>query len=250
MPAYVGLPNTHSVGLKPGYHGAAYLGAGLQPLLGRRRPELDRATACPSLTLRRPASTAARLGRPPRPAARLRRRPPATSTPSGLMDGLDRFTQRGVRPRDRPRGPRGVRPPPRTRGSATVTAGTSGARAPCWPAGWSRPASGSSRSPSAAGTSIRASKRACNAVLPVLDHAVGTLVDDLDQRGLLDSTLVIVMGEFGRTPRINKGLPNDPTPGRDHWGEVMSVLVAGGGLRRAWSSAPRTPAARCPTSLR
>src|SRR5205814_1860310 len=51
-------------------------------------------------------------------------------------------------------------------------------------------------------------------------------------RGLLDSTVVIVMGEFGRTPRLNKGgVPGaDPIPGRDHWGEVMSVLVAGGGF--------------------
>jgi uncharacterized protein (DUF1501 family) len=70
-----------------------------------------------------------------------------------------------------------------------------------------------------------------HSVLPVLDRAVGTLVDDLDQRGQLESTIVIVMGEFGRTPRINKGLPGtDPVPGRDHWGKVMSVLLAGGGL--------------------
>jgi uncharacterized protein (DUF1501 family) len=71
-------------------------------------------------------------------------------------------------------------------------------------------------------------------VLPWLDSAVGTLVDDLDTRGLLDSTVVIVMGEFGRTPRMNKGgVPGaDPLPGRDHWGEVMSVLVAGGGFAR------------------
>ena len=74
-------------------------------------------------------------------------------------------------------------------------------------------------------------EKGMNTVLPVLDHAVGTLVDDLDQRGMLDSTMVIVMGEFGRTPRINTGLPTDPIPGRDHWGQVMSVLVAGGGIR-------------------
>ena len=58
------------------------------------------------------------------------------------------------------------------------------------------------------------------------------LVDDLDDRGLLDSTIVMVMGEFGRTPRMNTtGVPGaDPVPGRDHWGKVMSVLVAGGGF--------------------
>ena len=71
-------------------------------------------------------------------------------------------------------------------------------------------------------------------VLPILDAAVGSLIEDLENRGLLDSTIVIVMGEFGRTPRMNKkGVPGaDPVPGRDHWGNVMSVLVAGGGLAR------------------
>ena len=53
-------------------------------------------------------------------------------------------------------------------------------------------------------------EKGMNTVLPVLDHAVGTLVDDLDQRGMLDSTLLIVMGEFGRTPRINQGLAQRP----------------------------------------
>ena len=51
-------------------------------------------------------------------------------------------------------------------------------------------------------------------VLPILDAAVGTLIDDLDERGLLDSTMVLVMGEFGRTPRMNTtGVPGaDPGP--------------------------------------
>ena len=72
-------------------------------------------------------------------------------------------------------------------------------------------------------------------VLPVLDKAVGSLVDDLSHRGMLESTVVLVMGEFGRGPRINQGLPNDKVPGRDHWGEVMSVLVAGGGFAQGQS---------------
>jgi uncharacterized protein (DUF1501 family) len=73
-----------------------------------------------------------------------------------------------------------------------------------------------------------------HSVLPILDATVGSLIEDLEGRGLLDSTVVIVMGEFGRTPRMNKkGVPgSDPVPGRDHWGNVMSVLVAGGGFAR------------------
>ena len=62
-------------------------------------------------------------------------------------------------------------------------------------------------------------------LLPPLDRAVSTLLADLDQRGRLDKTLVMVIGEFGRTPVINKKV------GRDHWANVFSALVAGGGLR-------------------
>jgi uncharacterized protein (DUF1501 family) len=61
--------------------------------------------------------------------------------------------------------------------------------------------------------------------LPELDRAVSALLDDLEERGQLESTLVAVITEFGRTPKIN------PTAGRDHWSDVFSVLLAGGGLK-------------------
>lgn len=61
-----------------------------------------------------------------------------------------------------------------------------------------------------------------------LESVVATLIADLDQRGLLETTLVLVMGEFGRTPKIST-LPGAGTPGRDHWSSAMSVLVAGCG---------------------
>jgi uncharacterized protein (DUF1501 family) len=66
-----------------------------------------------------------------------------------------------------------------------------------------------------------------------MDQSVGALIADLDQRGMLESTLVMVMGEFGRTPKLNtNGVPGQTgLPGRDHWGNVMSVIMAGGGLR-------------------
>ena len=67
--------------------------------------------------------------------------------------------------------------------------------------------------------------------LEAVDRAVGALMDDLVDRDLLDKTLVIVMGEFGRTPKINTGQPGIPIPGRDHWGDAISVMMAGGGLR-------------------
>jgi hypothetical protein len=61
--------------------------------------------------------------------------------------------------------------------------------------------------------------------IPPLDRAYSALVDDLDQRGMLDETLVVTAGEFGRTPKINA------TQGRDHWGLCQSALLAGGGVR-------------------
>jgi len=62
-------------------------------------------------------------------------------------------------------------------------------------------------------------------LLPHVDQALAALVLDLERRGLLDSTLVLMLGEFGRSPVINK------EAGRDHWTNVMSMVVAGGGLR-------------------
>jgi hypothetical protein len=66
--------------------------------------------------------------------------------------------------------------------------------------------------------------------VPVVDRALAGLLDDLSERGLLESTIVLVMGEFGRTPRINTGQPGIPIPGRDHWGNAISALIAGGGI--------------------
>lgn len=61
--------------------------------------------------------------------------------------------------------------------------------------------------------------------LPSLDKGYSALIEDLSQRGLLDDTLVGMLGEFGRTPKIN------PQAGRDHWGPCQSVVLAGGGIR-------------------
>jgi hypothetical protein len=63
-------------------------------------------------------------------------------------------------------------------------------------------------------------------LVPKVDQAVAALIDDLIDRGLFDGTLLIMMSEFGRTPRINGQV------GRDHWPEAWSVMMAGGGLKR------------------
>jgi len=63
-------------------------------------------------------------------------------------------------------------------------------------------------------------------LLPMLDQSLSALLEDLEQRGLWDQTLVACFGEFGRTPKINANA------GRDHWGECSSTLLAGGRIRR------------------
>lgn len=72
--------------------------------------------------------------------------------------------------------------------------------------------------------------------LPRVDAAVHGLFQDLDQRGMLESTMVVLCGEFSRTPRMNDGGNGGPplskgTPGRDHWGAAMFCLMGGGGIR-------------------
>jgi hypothetical protein len=64
--------------------------------------------------------------------------------------------------------------------------------------------------------------------LPVLDAALSALITDLDERGMLDNTLVVVCGEFGRTPRINR---NNGIPGRQHWPHCYPAILAGGGIK-------------------
>lgn len=72
--------------------------------------------------------------------------------------------------------------------------------------------------------------------LPMVDSAVAALFKDLDDRGLLETTLVVLCGEFSRTPRMNDGGNGGPpmskgTPGRDHWGNSMFCLMGGGGVK-------------------
>ena len=64
-----------------------------------------------------------------------------------------------------------------------------------------------------------------DSVGPMFDHGYATLLEDLEQRGLLASTLVMTTGEFGRTPKIN------PAGGRDHWPQCWTMLFAGGGIK-------------------
>ena len=83
--------------------------------------------------------------------------------------------------------------------------------------------------------------------MPAFDKALATLIIDLERRGLLDSTLVMVTSEFGRSPKINKD------NGRDHWPRVFSIVLAGGGIKKGQiygaSDATASEPARDPLSV-
>lgn len=68
-------------------------------------------------------------------------------------------------------------------------------------------------------------------LFPPTDRALSALLDDLHESGLLDSTLIVMAGEFGRTPKVSTLTQHYKGPGRDHWGAVQSVFFAGGGVR-------------------
>ncbi|MGC8643021.1 MAG: DUF1501 domain-containing protein [Isosphaeraceae bacterium] len=231
MPAYVGLPHTHSVGIAPGYHGGAYLGVSYNPFVADGNPNSE-SYRVSTLELPRGVDAARLQGRRTLMASFDRARHEVDSP--GVTDGLDRFEQQAFTMvlGDAARNAFNIRKEdPRLRdrygrhqwGQSALLARRlveSGVRYVTLTFG---------------GWDFHASlERGMKRVLPILDAAVGSLIEDLETRGLLDSTMVLVMGEFGRTPRMNKhGVPgSDPVPGRDHWGRVMSVLLAGGGFAR------------------
>ena len=102
----------------------------------------------------------------------------------------------------------------------------SGRKACCSPGGWSKPGHDSSPcSVDGQWDSHKDNFTAHRALIPPWDQAIATLIEDLDSRGLLDTTLLVIGGEFGRTPKINKDA------GRDHWPMVYTTVLAGGGLK-------------------
>jgi hypothetical protein len=228
MPAYVGLPHTHSVGLAPGYHGAAYLGVAYNPFSADGDPNND-GYQVPNLSL--PAGVDPNRFEGRRGLLHAFDNARRDVDDSGLMDGLDRFGQEAY----------AMVSGPAARAAFDLRKESPRLRDRYGRHQWGQSALVARRLVEAGvrfvtltfgGWDYHASlETGMKNVLPVLDRAVGSLVDDLSVRGLLNSTIVLVMGEFGRTPRINQGLPGiDPKPGRDHWGEVMSVLIAGGGM--------------------
>jgi len=234
IPAYVGLPSAQSVYLFPGYQGAAYLGPAYNPFdvnsAQKYLAASDKSAVQPPKFLDNVACDTARTRERVGLLAQLdhfRR----DLDKSGTMAAMDAFQHQAVDiilgnkaraafdmekedPKTRDRYGRGPWGHYTLMARRLVEAGVSFVTVdmPHW----------DDHSNIEKGHGYK---------LPVVDAAVGALMQDLGERGMLDDVLVIVMGEFGRTPRINTGQPGIPIPGRDHWGDAFSVMLAGGGLR-------------------
>ena len=110
----------------------------------------------------------------------------------------------------------------------------------CWPAAWPSAASGSSSSITATGTTTAASRTTSAGTADEVDQGAAALIKDLKQRGMLDDTLVIWGGEFGRTPMAQGN-------GRDHHIKGFSIWMAGGGIKGGITTARPTSSATPPS---
>ena len=233
MPALVGIPYSMSIGLRPGYFGGNYLGRQFDPFDVGGDPnsasfKVQNLNLTSGLTVNRLDDRRHLVQK----FDTLRREADQT----GMINAMDKFERQAF---ELVAGPRARKAfdlsteDPRLRdrygrnswgqsallarrlveaGSTIVTCHFGG-----WDSHWNHQ-----------GTMERH--------LPKVDMAVSSLFEDLIERGLLDQVLVMVMGEFSRTPKMNDGGNGGPplskgTPGRDHWGNALSVLMGGGGVK-------------------
>lgn len=229
LPAYVGLDNLHSVGLAPGYHGANWLGAEHNPFIaddtsgGKRigTPSLFRQVADRDRLVKR-RSLLDRVDQ-------MRR----TMESEASVHATDHFTQLALH----------TLISPEVREAFDLDAEPAAVAEKYGDHVWARYCLLARRLVERGVTFVTVNMGGWDMHDNIagvikgpaqnMDRAVGSLVRDLDERGMLDQVLVVVMGEFGRTPKLNtSGVPGQTgIPGRDHWGQVMSVAMAGGGLR-------------------
>ena len=233
MPPYVAVPYAASIGLRPGYFGANYVGAAYNPFETDGDPnaanfQVQNIQMTSGMTIDRLDERAALA----KHFDKLRR----DVETKGLLDSMDRFDRQAL---DLVTGPAARRAfdisleDPRLRdrygrhnwgqstllarrlveaGSTFVTVHFGG-----WDHHWDL-------------------KSGMERYLPIVDAAVSALLEDLSQRGLTDNVLVMLCGEFSRTPRMNNGGNGGApmsmgTPGRDHWGNAMFCLLGGGGVK-------------------
>ncbi|HZU36082.1 MAG TPA: DUF1501 domain-containing protein [Gemmataceae bacterium] len=233
LPAYAAVPQAASIGLVPGYFGANWLGAQYNPFVTGGDPndpnfKVQNLDLVPGLTIKRLESRRSLLAH----FDTARRRFDGLAE-SGAMDRFQQQAYQFVTGRAARDAFNIGKEDPRLRdrygrenwgqscllarrlveaGSTFVTVHFGG-----WDHHWDL-------------------KAGMQNYLPKVDTAVSALFTDLDERGFLASTLVVLCGEFSRTPRMNDGGNGGPpgskgTPGRDHWGNAMFCLLGGGGVK-------------------
>jgi len=233
MPAYIGVPYAMSIGLRPGYFGANYLGLEHNPFETEGDPnaanfQINNINLASGLTIDRLEDRRGLLQR----IDQMRRSVDA----SGTLAAMDRFDQAAY---------------DLVAGASARKAFDIGSEDPRIRDRYGRHTWGQStllarRLVEAGCTFVTAHfggwdhhwdlQSGMERYLPIVDKAVAALFEDLSLRGLSDRVLVVLCGEFSRTPRMNNGGNGGPplskgTPGRDHWGNAMFCLMGGGGVK-------------------
>ncbi len=233
MPAHVAVPYAASIGLRPGYFGANYLGLAHNPFETNGDPnaanfKVDNIQLAGALTVDRLEDRHGLLRR----FDRLRR----DVDRSGTMDTMDRFDRSAFE----------LVTGDSARKAFDISSEEPSIRDLYGRTSWGQSTLLARRLVEAGSTFVTVHmggwdhhwdlKAGMQNYLPQVDMLVSGLFTDLAQRGRLDQTLVILCGEFSRTPRMNNGGNGGPagsmgTPGRDHWGNAMFCLLGGGGIQ-------------------
>jgi hypothetical protein len=227
MPAHVAVPYASSIGLRPGYFGGNYLGQPFDPFETEGDPNNDGFSV---RNLKPPGGLTVERLSDRRGLRRafddLRRHTDAT----GLADAMDQFERRAYE----------LVTGPEVRKAFDLSSEDPKLRERYGRNHWGQCTLLARRLAEAGVTFTTVHmggwdhhwnlKEGMQSNLPIVDGAVASLFEDLSSRGLLEKVLVVVCGEFSRTPRMNDG-SGQGTPGRDHWGDAMFCVLGGGGLR-------------------
>jgi hypothetical protein len=227
MPAYIAVPYAMSIGLRPGYFGANYLGMPYNPFETNGDPsqanfQVSNLQLAGGLTVGKLEDRRSLLSR----FDEVRR----TIDETGTFDALDRFQREAFE----------LVTGPAARRAFDLSSEDPRLRDRYGRSSWGQCTLLARRLVEAGATFVTVHmggwdhhwdlKVGMEGYLPMVDAAVSSLFSDLDERGLLAQTLVVLCGEFSRTPRMNNGMGRGK-PGRDHWGNSMFCLMGGGGVQ-------------------
>lgn len=235
LPSYVGLPAAHAIYKYPGYMGSAYLGEAYNPLQvnnqQRYLPSTYKTAIKPPTFLASIKDVSASRTNDRLDLLKQLDQTRRQIDQTGMMDSMDQFQQQAV----------DLVLSGKAREAFDIEKETAATRDRYGRGPWGHYTLFARRLVEAGVGFVTVDmphwdnhsgiEKGHGAKLPYVDQAVSALLTDLADRRLLDDVVVLVMGEFGRTPRLNKGQPGIPIPGRDHWGNAISAMIAGGGLK-------------------